>query len=102
MTAHRIFNIAAGIMLACAIGAAMATSHLLDTQPDARAEWAESTALAEAQKAARLAARTERAAAQLCVRVKGPNSGHAWTGAGELVCTDNRGGQRLVVAKVAP
>jgi hypothetical protein len=85
---HRTINIFAAVLLAVAIALAMSTSHLIDDPTDHQAEWAESTALADAQKVARLEARTERAAAQLCVKVKGPNAAHAWTEDGQLVCRD--------------
>ncbi len=90
MTPHRALNIAAALLLAAVIAATLATSHLLDAD-DHRAEWAESSALADAQKAAQRDARQERAAAELCMKLKGPNAAHAWTEDGQLVCRDNRG-----------
>lgn len=97
MTLHRIFNLIAAILLAAVIAATLATSHLLDAD-DHRAEWAESSALADAQKQAQRAARQERAAAELCVKIKGPNAGYAWTDDGTLSCTDNRGRSVRVAA----
>lgn len=96
MTAHRALNIAAALLLAAVIAAALATSHLLDGPDNHRAEWAESTALADAQKQAQREARRERAYAELCMKVKGPNAGYMWSVDNTLVCTDNQG--RSVVA----
>ena len=98
MTAHRLINIALTAALTAAMATILSTGHLLD---DHSADWSESTALADAQKAAQLAARTERAAAQLCVRIKGPNAGYRWTPSGELVCTNNKGAGAVSVAKAA-
>lgn len=98
MTAHRLINIALTAALTAAMATILSTGHLLD---DHSADWSESTALADAQKAAQLAARTERAAAQLCVRIKGPNAGYRWTASGDLVCTSNKGQGAVSVAKAA-
>ncbi len=102
MTPHRAINLAAAILLASVIAAALATSHLLDGPDNHRAEWAESTALADAQKAAQRATRQERAAAQLCMKLKGPNAAHAWTEDGQLVCRDNRGNSVAVASLKGP
>ncbi len=94
MQAHRLANIALAAAAAAGFAALLSTGHLLDDNSD---EWQQSTALADAQKAAQVAARTERAAAQLCVRIKGPNAGYRWTDSGDLVCTDHRTGRAAVV-----
>ena len=98
MTAHRLVNIALTAGMVAATAAILSTGHLLDDRSD---EWAQSSALADAQKAAQLEARTERAAQQLCVRIKGPNAAHKWTPSGELICTGNKGQGAVSVAKVA-
>ncbi len=97
MTPHRTLNIAAALLLAAVIAATLATSHLLDAD-DHRAEWAESSALSDAQKQAQREARRERAYAELCVKLKGPNAGYMWSVDNTLVCTDNRGRSVRVAA----
>lgn len=89
---HRLLNIA----LATAIAATLSCSYLLDGPSDHHAEWDQAKALELAQKAAEVEARLERAAAQLCVKVKGPNAGYRWEENNRLVCTDNRGSVRLI------
>ena len=98
MTPHRIINITLAIAGAVGIAAVLSTSHLLD---DHSADWNHSTALADAQRAAQLAARTEKSAQALCQRIKGPNAAPRWTADGELSCVGTRG-QAVSVAKVAP
>ena len=98
MTRHRLINIALTLGITAAFAAVLSIGPALDDRSD---EWAQSTALADAQKAAQLEARTERAAQQLCVRIKGPNAAHRWTPSGELVCTSNKGAGAVSVAKVA-
>ena len=98
MTPHRIINITLAIAGAVGIAAVLSTSHLLD---DHSADWNHSTALADAQRAAQLAARTEKSAQALCQRIKGPNAAPRWTADGELTCVGTRG-QAVSVAKVAP
>ena len=98
MTAHRILNITLAIAGAVGIAAVLSTSHLLD---DHSSDWNHSTALADAQRAAQLAARTEKSAQALCQRIKGPNAAPRWTADGELTCVGTRG-QAVSVAKVAP
>ena len=98
MTAHRILNITLAIAGAVGMAAVLSTSHLLD---DHSADWNHSTALADAQRAAQLAARTEKSAQALCQRIKGPNAAPRWTADGELTCVGTRG-QAVSVAKVAP
>ncbi len=98
MTAHRILNITLAIAGAVGIAAVLSTGHLLD---DHSADWNHSTALADAQRAARLAARTEKSAQAVCQRIKGPNAAPRWTADGELTCVGTRG-QAVSVAKVAP
>ena len=98
MTADRLINIALTAALTAAMATILSIGHLLDDNSD---EWAQSSALADAQKAAQIAARTERAAQQLCVRIKGPNAGYRWTASGDLVCTSNKGAGAVSVAKAA-
>jgi hypothetical protein len=98
MTRHRLTNIALSLGLAVALAAILGSSHLLD---DNSAEWAQSTALRDAQQQAQAEARRERAAQQLCVRLRGPNAAHRWTPDGELVCSHNKGQGAVSVAKVA-
>ena len=98
MNAHRILNITLAIAGAVGMAAVLSTSHLLD---DHSADWNHSTALADAQRAAQLAARTEKSAQALCQRIKGPNAAPRWTADGELTCVGTRG-QAFSVAKVAP
>ena len=90
MNTRRLANIAMAGVIAATFAAALSTSHLLDRSDDKRAEWAESSALKDAQSAARKAARQERAAAQLCARMHG-NAGYRWAEDGTMVCTDHRG-----------
>ena len=98
MNAHRILNITLAIAGAAAMATVLLAGPALD---DHSSEWNHSTALADAQKAAQLEARTERAAQQLCVRIKGPNAAHRWTASGELICTSNKGQGAVSVAKAA-
>lgn len=98
MTPNRLVNVTLTGATVVGIAALLSTGHLID---DHSAEWNHSTALADAQKAAQIAARTERAAQQLCVRIKGPNAGYRWTASGDLVCTSNKGQGAVSVAKVA-
>ena len=98
MTAHRLVNVTLTAGLTAALAAILLAGKPLD---DHSAEWPHSTALRDAQKAAQIAARTERAAAQLCVRIKGPNAGYRWTASGDLVCTSNKGQGAVSVAKAA-
>ncbi len=98
MQAHRLINIALTAALTAAIATILSTGHLLD---DHSAEWHQSTALADAQKAARTEQLRERAAQQMCVRLRGPNAAHRWTPDGELVCSHNKGQGPVSVAKAA-
>ena len=98
MTAHRILNITLAIAGAAAMATVLLAGPVLD---DHSADWNQSTALADAQRAAQLAARTEKSAQALCQRIKGPNAAPRWTADGELTCVGTRG-QAVSVAKVAP
>ena len=98
MRPHRAVNFGLTAGLAVAFAAILGSSHLLD---DNSAEWAQSTALRDAQQQAQAEARRERAAAQLCVRLRGPNAAHRWTPDGELVCSHNKGQGAVSAAKVA-
>ena len=98
MTHHRILNITLAIAGAAAMATVLLAGPALD---DHSSEWNHSTALADAQRAAQLAARTEKSAQALCQRIKGPNAAPRWTADGELTCVGTRG-QAVSVAKVAP
>ena len=98
MTRHRAINVGIAIALAIGIAAVLSTGYHLDDHSE---DWSSSQALADAQRTAQLAARTEKSAQALCQRVKGPNAGYRWTPAGELVCTSNKGTGGVSVAKVA-
>ena len=98
MTTHRILNITLAIAGAAAMATVLLAGPALD---DHSADWQHSTALADAQRAAQLAARTEKSAQALCQRIKGPNAGYRWTASGELVCTSNKGAGAVSVAKAA-
>lgn len=97
MTPHRLANIAMTAAIVLTLAATLSTAHLLDHQPDRRAEHTQASALADAQQAAQRAARQERAAAQLCARMHG-NAGYRWSEDGTLVCTDHRGRVSVTVA----
>jgi len=90
---HRLLNIA----LAVAIAATLSCAYLLDGPDDHSAEWDMAEAIELAQKAADVEVRLERAAAQLCVKLKGPNAGHRWTDDHQLVCTTNKGRDPIIV-----
>jgi len=94
MTAHRALNIALTGATAVGIAAILLAGPVLD---DHRAEWNHSTALADAQKAARTEQLRERAAAQLCIKLRGAGAGYRWTDDGDLVCHDHRTGRQAVV-----
>jgi len=94
MTAHRLVNIALTAGLTAALAAILLAGKPLD---DHSAEWNHSTALADAQKAARAEQLRERAAAQLCVKLRGAGAGYRWTDDGDLVCHDHRTGRQAVV-----
>ena len=98
MNAHRILNITLAIAGAVGMAAVLMAGPALD---DHSADWNHSTTLADAQRAAQLAARTEKSAQALCQRIKGPNAAPRWTADGELTCVGTRG-QAVSVAKVAP
>ena len=98
MTTHRILNITLAIAGAAAMATVLLAGPALD---DHSADWNHSTTLADAQRAAQLAARTEKSAQALCQRIKGPNAAPRWTADGELTCVGTRG-QAFSVAKVAP
>ena len=98
MTAHRLVNLAITAGLVVGVAAILLAGKPLD---DHSSEWSHSTALADAQRAAKLAARTERSAQRLCQQIKGPNAAHRWTPSGELICTNNKGQGAVSAAKVA-
>ena len=79
------------IVLSVAAAALLSCSFHLDGPDDHSAERDMADAIDLAQKAADVEVRLERAAAQLCVKLKGPNAGHRWTEDHRLVCTTNKG-----------
>ena len=94
MTANRLINLTLTAGLAVALAAILGSSHLLD---DNSADWPASTALQDAQRAARAQHRREQAAARLCADANGPGAAWRWTDTGDLVCTDHRTGRAAVV-----
>ena len=92
---HPILNIA----LALGIAATLSCAYLLDGPDDHSTEWALAESISLAQKAAQMEARQERAAAQLCMKLKGPNAGYRWTEDNQLVCTTNKGRDHVVAAR---
>ena len=99
MTRHRLTNIALSLGLAVAFAAVLSIGPALDDHVD---EWAQSTALRDAQQQAQAEARRERAAQQLCVKLHGPGVAATWDADDRLVCTARRGPARTVVAGGAP
>ena len=100
MTAHRAINIALTAGLAVAIAAILSTSHLLD---DNSFERSQSTALLDAQKAARAARQAELDAIRQCTAMHGPGAAIGYTIDGDVVCGPRRGpGALVITAKVAP
>lgn len=94
MTRHRIANLALTGALFLSMAAVLLGGPVLDDNSD---EWAQSSALADAEKAARSEQLRERAAAQLCIKMRGPGAGYRWTDDGDLVCHDHRNGRSAVV-----
>lgn len=94
MTPHRLVNVALAIGAAVAVAALLSTGHLLDDHAD---EWAKSSTLADAQRAARAERQRDLAAARLCADANGPGAAWRWTDSGDLVCTDHRTGRAAVV-----
>lgn len=97
MNTHRVLNSAAALLLAAVIAAALSTSHLLDLD-DHHADWPQSTALADAQRAAREAHAAELAAIRQCTALHGPGVAVAYTVDGDIVCKARRGGGPVTVA----
>ncbi len=85
--------------IAAGIATVLSCAYLLDGPDDDSTEWALAESISLAQKAAQLEARQERAAAQLCMKLKGPNAGYRWTEDHQLVCTTNKGRDPVVAAK---
>lgn len=96
MTPHRAVNLTLTAGLTAAMAAILLAGKPID---DHSSEWNHSTALADAQRAARTEALRERAAAQLCIRLHGPGVAAAWDADDRLVCSARRGPARTVVAK---
>ncbi len=94
MTAHRLINAAIGLAIFVGASAILLAGPILD---DHSADWPESTALQDAQRAARAEYRRDLAAARLCAQANGPGAAWRWTDTGDLVCTDHRTGRAAVV-----
>ena len=94
MTRHRLINLTLTAGLVVALAAILGSSHLLD---DNSAEWAQSTALADAQQQAERQARHERAAVQLCIKIAGPGAATAWDADGNLLCRARKGSAKATV-----
>lgn len=94
MTAHRAVNLALTIGLAVALAAILSTGHLLD---DHAAEWPQSSALLDAQHAARAARQAELDAIRQCTHLHGPGAAMRYTPDGDLVCIARKGPARTVV-----
>lgn len=95
MTAHRAVNSALTLGLTVAFAAILSTGFHLDDHAD---EWAQSTALADAQRAARAAYLKEKSDARQCTHLHGPGAAMRYTADGDLVCSTKRGGGAVVVA----
>lgn len=91
MTAHRAINIVITLGLAVALAAILGSSHLLD---DHSADWPASTALQDAQRAARDARQAELDAIKQCTALHGPGAAIGYTVDGDLACGPRRGGGR--------
>lgn len=98
MTLHRAINIALTLATVIVLVLTLSVSHLLD---DHHAEWRESGELQDAIKHAQQEARRDRAAAQLCIRLRGPGAAPMWDENGSLVCSARRGPGRTLVADSA-
>ena len=94
MTHHRIINITLAIAGAAAMAAVLLAGPAID---DHSADWQHSTALLDAQQQAQADARRDRAAQQLCIKLRGPGTAYRWTDAGDLVCAEHRTGRAAVV-----
>lgn len=95
MTPHRMVNIA--LLVAGVIGTAIV---LLGGKPldDHSAEWQQSSALADAQRAAREARQVEQNAIRQCTALHGPGAAMGYTVDGDLVCGPRRGSGAVVIA----
>lgn len=94
MTAHRLINAAIGLAIFVGASVILLAGPVLD---DHSAEWNHSTALQDAQRAARAEYRRDLAASRLCAEANGPGAAWRWTDSGDLVCTDHRTGRAAVV-----
>ncbi|MGH6627625.1 MAG: hypothetical protein ACRECD_13990 [Burkholderiaceae bacterium] len=88
-------------LLAALLALALGAAHLLDGPDDHGSGRAQSAELRDAIKTQAAEARKERAAAQLCLRLHGPQSAHAWDEQGRLTCSNRVGRSSLVVAQGA-
>lgn len=98
MTPHRLGNIALTLAIVLVMAATLSTAHLLDHQPDRRAEHTQASTLAEAQQAAERQARKERAAQHDCMQSRGPQSAARWLDDAQYICTDRFGRTAVTVA----
>ena len=98
MTTHRLINLALTAAVVLLIALPLSMAHLLDKQPDRRAETAQSTTLADAQRTAQRLALKERAASHDCTQSHGPQSAARWVDDVQYVCTDRHGRVAVTVA----
>lgn len=95
MTRHRIANLALTGALFLSMAAVLLSGPVLDDKSD---EWAQSSALADAQKAARTARQAELDAIKQCTALHGPGAAVAYTVDGDVVCGPRRGAGAQVIA----
>jgi hypothetical protein len=95
MTAHRALNIALTGATAVGIAAILLAGPVLD---DKSAEWQQSSALADAQRAAREARQAERDAIRQCTALHGPGAAVGYGIDGNVICGPRRGAGAQVVA----
>lgn len=89
------------VLAPLAVVGMFALGAAIDAAPDAREETANVLALQDAQAAAALAERAERAGYELCKADHGPNVLAAWNFDGALICQPKRGPARIVTAQSA-
>jgi len=95
MTPHRLVNIALTLGLTAAFSAILLSGPALDDRSD---EWAQSTALADAQRAARAARQAELDAIRQCTALHGPGAAVGYGIDGNVICGPRRGAGAQVIA----
>lgn len=95
MTRHRLINIALTLGITAAFAAVLSIGPALDDRSD---EWAQSSALADAQRAAREARQAERDAIRQCTALHGPGAAVGYGIDGNVICGPRRGAGAQVVA----